>query len=120
MLMSHYLSVVSRLLLISEPVFQLGLSECLASSEGKSSSEVEVLGLLTDVMASRVSYISQPERRKLICIALLKLLSTADPVRNPVVLHYNTIPFHLIPCRGVILCDSHYFRLSCIGHADYF
>ena len=79
-LMSHYLSVVSRLLLISEPVFQVGLSECLAYSEGKATSEAEVLGALTTIMCSKVSYISQPERKKLICIALLKLLSTGDQV----------------------------------------
>jgi len=76
-LMSLFLSVVSRLLLISEPVFQVGI-ENVASSEGKSATEV--LSTITDVMCSKISYIVQPERKKLISIALLKLMSTGDPV----------------------------------------
>jgi hypothetical protein len=75
--MSLFLSVVSRLLLISEPVFQVGL-EYVGSSEGKSASEV--LSTIADVMCSKISYIVQPERKKLISIALLKLMSTGDPV----------------------------------------
>ncbi|CAL8143654.1 unnamed protein product [Orchesella dallaii] len=75
MLLSLYLSVVSRLLLISEPVFQLGL-EFVASSEGKTTHEV--LTTITDVMCNKVSYIVQPERKKLISIALLKLMSTCE------------------------------------------
>jgi len=81
MLMSLFLSVIARLLLISEPVFQLGV-ECVSSSEGKSASEV--LTRLLEVMCTKILYIVQPERKKLISIALLKLMSTADKV----VLHH--------------------------------
>jgi len=77
MLLSLYLSVVSRLLLISEPVFQLGL-EYVGSSEGKTTSEV--LASIADVMCNKVAYIVQPERKKLISIALLKLMSTCEQV----------------------------------------
>lgn len=83
MLMSLFLSVIARLLLISEPVFQLGL-ECVSSSEGKSTPEV--LTRLLEVMCNKILYIVQPERKKLISIALLKLMSTADKVRLLVML----------------------------------
>jgi len=75
--MSLFLSVVSRLLLISEPVFQAGL-DLVSSAEGKPSSEV--LSTITDVMCNKITYIVQPERKKLISIALLKLMSTGEPV----------------------------------------
>jgi hypothetical protein len=76
-LMSLFLSVVARLLLISEQVFQMGL-ESVATSEGKSTTEV--LSTITDVMCAKINLIVQPERKKLISIALLKLMSTGDPV----------------------------------------
>lgn len=79
MLLSLYLSVVSRLLLISEPVFQLGL-EYVGSKEGKTGSEV--LASIAEVMCNKIAYIVQPERRKLISIALLKLMSTCEQVSS--------------------------------------
>jgi hypothetical protein len=78
-LMALFLSVVSRLLLISEPMFQVGL-DFVAMSEGKSSTEV--LATIMDVMCKKISYIVQPERKKLISISLLKLMSTCEPVRK--------------------------------------
>lgn len=77
MLLSLYFSVVSRVLLISGEVFQLGL-EYVGSREGKTGSEV--LQQMVEVMCAKVQYIVQPERRKLISIALLKLMSTCEQV----------------------------------------
>lgn len=76
-LLALFLSVVARLLLISEGMFQVGL-DLVATSEGKPSAEV--LATILDTMSSKVPYIVQPERKKLICISLLKLMSTCQPV----------------------------------------
>jgi len=58
-------------------MFQFGL-ESVASSEGKSTSEA--LCTIVDVLCDKFPNIVQLERKKLICIGLLKLLATADQV----------------------------------------
>jgi len=79
LLMSLFLSVVSRLLLIGEPVFQLGLQECSASTD-EPTTPLTVMDRIVEVMCTKVLVIVQAERKKLICLALLKLLATGEPV----------------------------------------
>lgn len=77
--MSLFLSVVSRLLLIGEPVFQLGLLECSATTDSPST-PATVLDRIVEVMCTKTLVVVQPERKKLICLALLKLMATGDEV----------------------------------------
>jgi hypothetical protein len=102
MLMSLFLSVVSRLLLIGEPVFQLGLIEASVATDSPST-PATVLDRLIEVMCTKVLLIAQAERKKLICLALLKLMAIGDevgkflsplaPIINSIIYRRSSIDF---------------------------
>ena len=101
--MSLYLSITARLLLIAEPVFQCGL-EWVGAEKVKT--PAEVLNRLVEVMYKKVVYIVQPDRKKLISIALLKLMSTGDQVSCLLIVPMHSVEIALI-CNSVHSTQHH-------------
>lgn len=77
MLMSMHLSIVSRLILSFNSDFHEFLNE-LANEEGKTG-EV-IAGQVLDHWMDKMPIVTQPDRRKLLSLALISLLNTGSPV----------------------------------------
>lgn len=76
MVMSMHLSIVARILLISREAFGQSLSRV---SEGVGTSQEMVLGKILDVWLDKMSLVTQPERRKLLGLALASMLTAQSP-----------------------------------------
>ena len=77
MLMSLHLSIASRLLLNYKEEFTEFLME-LANENG--STHDEVTGHLLDVWLKKMENVTQPERKKLLSLALASLLDSGSPL----------------------------------------
>jgi hypothetical protein len=82
MVMSMYLSIVARVLLCSRESFGQGLSRVAESVGGTQES---VLSKVLDVWLDKMSLVTQPERRKLLGLALASLLTAQS---SPVIDHF--------------------------------
>lgn len=77
MVMSMYLSIVARVLLISQEIF----SQVIAYLGGKLSYNCDtVLGKILDVWLDKMSLVTQTERSKLLALALASLLTSKNNV----------------------------------------
>ena len=79
MLMSMHLSIVSRMILSYKNEFHQFINE-LTQSIGQHSNSDEVSGQLLDVWIDKMPCVTQPERRKLLSLALTSLMSTGSPL----------------------------------------
>jgi len=77
MLMSMHLSIISRMILNYKAEFQEFLTQ-VGNEVGKSSDEVA--GKLLDVWMDKMPCVTQPDRRKLLSLALTSLLNSGSPV----------------------------------------
>ena len=99
-LLSIYLGLVSRLLVISEPVFRYGLQ---LVSEAENVNQAQVLETIVNAMRNR-HVDTHPERQKIIAIALLKLMSTGEQVSQSfVVISWLLLNFFLVLFPKIIL-----------------
>ena len=78
MLMSMHLSIVSRMILSYKSEFHQFINE-LTQIMGLSNSD-DVAGQLLDVWIDKMPCVTQPERRKLLSLALTSLMSTGSPL----------------------------------------
>ena len=78
MLMSMHLSIVSRMILSYKSEFHQFINE-LTQIMGHSNSD-DVAGQLLDVWIDKMPCVTQPERRKLLSLALTSLMSTGSPL----------------------------------------
>ncbi|XP_015591574.1 importin-11 isoform X2 [Cephus cinctus] len=85
MVMAMYLSIVARVLLISRDIFIQVVNELARYMEGVETNEEDVLGQIVQIWVNRMPLVSQPERRKLLALALCSLLGANSP---PSVLHH--------------------------------
>ena len=79
MLMSMHLSIVSRMILSYKNEFHQFINE-LTQIMGQHSNSDEVSGQLLDVWIDKMPCVTQPERRKLLSLALTSLMSTGSPL----------------------------------------
>ena len=79
MLMSMHLSIVSRMILSYKNEFHQFINE-LTQIIGQHSNSDEVSGQLLDVWIDKMPCVTQPERRKLLSLALTSLMSTGSPL----------------------------------------
>ena len=79
MLMSMHLSIVSRMILSYKNEFHQFINE-LTQNIGQHSNSDEVSGQLLDVWIDKMPCVTQPERRKLLSLALTSLMSTGSPL----------------------------------------
>ena len=78
MLMSMHLSIVSRMLLSYKNEFHEFVNE-LSQMMGHTNPD-DVAGQLLDVWIDKMPCVTQPERRKLLSLALTSLMSTGSPL----------------------------------------
>ena len=79
MLMSMHLSIVSRMILSYKSEFHQFINE-LTQIMGIQSNSDDVAGQLLDVWIDKMPCVTQPERRKLLSLALTSLMSTGSPL----------------------------------------
>ena len=79
MLMSMHLSIVSRMILSYKNEFHQFINE-LTQIIGQHSNSDEVSGQLLDVWIDKMPCVTQPERRKLLSLALTSLMITGSPL----------------------------------------
>ncbi|KAG7205080.1 hypothetical protein KM043_005455 [Ampulex compressa] len=79
MVMTMYLSIVARVLLGSRDIFVEVISELSRTIGASGTREEAVLGQMIHVWVSRMPLASQPERRKLLALALCSLLGANSP-----------------------------------------
>ncbi len=77
MLMSLHLSIASRLLINYKTEFSEFVAE-LANEMGQSPDQVS--GQLLDVWLKKMETVTQPERKKLLSLALASLLNSGSPL----------------------------------------
>jgi len=77
MLMSVHLSIVSRMILSYKPEFQEFLN-ALATNNGNQSDDIAAQ--ILDVWMDKMPCVTQPERRKLLSLALTSLMNSGSPV----------------------------------------
>ena len=77
MLMSMHLSIISRLILNYNSEFHEFLN-CMASQDNANSDQMA--GKILDVWMDKMPCVTQPDRRKLLSLALVSLMNTGSPV----------------------------------------
>ncbi|XP_046626086.1 importin-11 [Neodiprion virginianus] len=79
MVMSMYLSIVARVLLVSRDIFVQVIGELSRQVGGGEWSEEAVLGRMVSIWVNRMPLVSQLERRKLLALGLCSLLGADSP-----------------------------------------
>ncbi|KAF7386417.1 importin-11 isoform X1 [Vespula maculifrons] len=94
MVMTMCLSIVARVLLCCKNIFVQVISELSRNIGGGETNEEAVLGQIVHIWVSRMPLVTQPERRKLLALALCSLLEANSP--PSVLQHFPSIISNIV------------------------